>query len=327
MKPPNPSENSPRRLSGTNTGRNQERRDTTTLPQFLQDLVSCPPRHGSGVHQWLFKVARQLYAHRQPEDMLRLLTAAVDGCGRHVPEAEIQAAIDDAAKCAWQRNGNAPITTRPASKWPAVKGEARQAVINAAEIGLADLRELSPWRCDEDTDAERYIDELFPGNPLLCVGLNMACFTTAPRESFRGKLSGLSLVVPSPMAALTGHRKRDGQESAHTLGNTGPRHFLITEFDSGTPDEQVATIWHLRQFAPLALVLSSGGKSLHAWWNAEGIAEDVTGRFMRYAVSLGADPATWTRSQFVRLPQGWRADKERRQEVFFFDPKNGKAGA
>ncbi len=39
---------------------------------------------------------------------------------------------------------------------------------------------------------------------------------------------------------------------------------------------------------------------------------------MRYAVSLGADPATWTRSQFVRLPGGVR-DNGKRQPVLFFN--------
>ena len=127
------------------------------------------------------------------------------------------------------------------------------------------------------------------------------------------------------MSALTGRRKSDGEESAHTLENTGPRQYLITEFDSGTPDEQTAIIWHLRGFAPLTMIVSSGGKSLHAWWRCEGEDESRVRRFMRYAVSLGADPATWTRSQFVRLPQGWRADKERRQAVYYFNPQNGKA--
>ena len=293
------------------------------LPQFIKDLIACPPAHGSGVHQWLFKLARQLHAHRSPEDILHLLTAAVDGCGRQVPQLEIQAAIDDAEKCAWQPNGNAgPITSRSVPKWPQVNTEARRTVIESTGMTAIGLWDVSPMRCE---DPEYFIDELFPGNPLLCVGLDMARFTTAPRESFRGKMSEQSLIAPSPMSALTGRRKSDGEESAHTLENTGPRQYLITEFDSGTPDEQTAIIWHLRGFAPLTMIVSSGGKSLHAWWLCAGEDEIRVRRFMRYAVSLGADPATWTRSQFVRLPQGWRADKERRQAVYYFNPQNGKA--
>jgi len=58
---------------------------------------------------------------------------------------------------------------------------------------------------------------------------------------------------------------------------------------------------------------------LHAWFKCGRATDETQHRFMRYAVSLGADDATWTRSQFVRLPQGWRADKERVQEVYYFN--------
>ncbi len=41
---------------------------------------------------------------------------------------------------------------------------------------------------------------------------------------------------------------------------------------------------------------------------------------MRYAVALGADRATWTRSQFVRMPGGTR-DNGKPQTIYFFNPK------
>jgi len=212
------------------------------------------------------------------------------------------------------------LTSKASPKWPAVDEAKRRQVIDAHSVTLADLWDASPMRCTPDsTDAEFFADELFPGSPLVCVGKSSQDFTTRHREEFRGKLSRMPLIVPSAMSAPTGRRKSDGKESAHTLENTGPRQYLVTEFDSGTADEQAATIWHLSEFAPLVLVLSSGGKSLHAWWDCQGIDEATTRRFMTYAVTLGADPATWTRSQFVRLPQGWRSDKRRRQEVYFFN--------
>jgi hypothetical protein len=121
------------------------------------------------------------------------------------------------------------------------------------------------------------------------------------------------------MSALTGRRKADGKESAHTLENTGARCYLVTEFDSGTQDDQAALLWHLQSFAPLVLVVFSGSKSLHGWWSCGGADDMEIHRFMRYAVSLGADPATWLRSQFVRLPGGYRGDKDRRQEVYYFN--------
>jgi hypothetical protein len=46
--------------------------------------------------------------------------------------------------------------------------------------------------------------------------------------------------------------------------------------------------------------------------------------FMRQACLLGANPATWTRYQFVRMPDGWREEKDRRQGVVYFDPRRAK---
>jgi hypothetical protein len=41
---------------------------------------------------------------------------------------------------------------------------------------------------------------------------------------------------------------------------------------------------------------------------------------MSHAVSIGADPMIWLRSQFVRMPDGLR-DTGSRQRIFFFNPK------
>jgi len=44
---------------------------------------------------------------------------------------------------------------------------------------------------------------------------------------------------------------------------------------------------------------------------------------MEYAVSLGADSATWTKSQFVRMPDGTR-ENGKRQEILYFNPASLK---
>jgi hypothetical protein len=68
------------------------------------------------------------------------------------------------------------------------------------------------------------MDKLFPGNPLLCCGKSNSDFDTKPREDWRGELSKLQMIAPSPMSAVTGKTK-DGRESKHTLDNTGSRRF------------------------------------------------------------------------------------------------------
>ncbi|MBA2271544.1 MAG: hypothetical protein H0W20_13260 [Chthoniobacterales bacterium] len=120
------------------------------------------------------------------------------------------------------------------------------------------------------------------------------------------------------MSSRTGYTQ-DGKESEHCLENTGPRRFLVIEQDCGNVDEQSAVLLHLAERAPLALAVHSGSKSIHGWFTTAGQPEDRLRRFMRYAVSLGVDRATWPRSQFVRMPGGTR-DNGNPQVVYFFNP-------
>ena len=120
------------------------------------------------------------------------------------------------------------------------------------------------------------------------------------------------------MSATEGVTK-EGKPSKHTLSNTGPRRFLVVEFDTGTADEHAAVLLHLANRAPLVLAVHSGGKSLHGWFYCAGQPEDRLRRFMEYAVCLGADSALWTPSQFCRMPDGTR-DNGNRQAVYFLNP-------
>ena len=131
---------------------------------------------------------------------------------------------------------------------------------------------------------------------------------------------------------------RSQKLSAHALSSTGPRRFLIVEFDfvqdstrearllsnlqgdgRDIRDLSAALLLHLAEMAPLTLAVYSGGKSLHGWFYCAGIAEENVSRFYRYAAALGADRATWVRSQFARMPDGLR-DNGKRQSVYFFNP-------
>ena len=291
------------------------------LPQFVRDLLSAPPRTGEGVHPWLFRLASVLHPYRDESEIMALLSASVATCGRTVPEREIRDAVINSKAGAWKPGTTSPMVRPPSSppSWPAVNQEQREAVLGEG-LGLVDLWEASPVRIQGGEGiTEGVIDALFPGNPLLCCGASSREFQTAPREEWRGRLADLQLIVPSPMSAPTGRTKDGERISAHTLANTGARRFLIVEFDAGTADEHAAVLLHLGARAPLALAVHSGGKSLHGWFYCAGQPEETLLRFMRRAVSLGADRATWTRSQFVRMPGGLR-DNGQRQTVYFFAP-------
>jgi hypothetical protein len=285
------------------------------LPQFVRDLLAAPPKRGEGLNLWLFKAARVLHPYRTPEEIAQLLAAIT--AGEPIKHGEIERAVERSAAVAWQPGQRVALTR--AAAWPHVNAEQREAVI-ASGAGLVDLWEASPVRfTDSESHAEEIVDSLFPSNPLLCVGKSNSQFATQHRNSWRGRLAEMSLIVPSPMSARTGHTQ-EGKESEHTLENTGQHRFLVIEQDRGSVDAQSAILIHLAKRAPLALAVHSGSKSIHGWFFAAGQPEERLRVFMRYAASLGADPATWTRSQFVRMPGGTRTDGNP-QVVYFFNPK------
>jgi hypothetical protein len=313
------------------------------LPQFLLDMIAGVPRAGDGVHGWIYKVSRQLHAHRTEQDIFWLLKVALDDCGRSVPDKEIRDAVRNSKATAWQPHlaGGPVIVAQPA--WPSRDKDKIDAIVREG-IGLQDLWEKSPSRFNDDAShTEEIIDALFPNNPLLCCGATKWQFGTRRREVWRGRLSGFPYIVPSPMTRIEGKTK-DGKPSPHSLDNTGPRRFLVTEFDfsikarDGITDSEWAPLvraWNdagisvadacaalliqLAIIGPLVLAVHSGGKSVHGWFYCQGKPETMLRRFMDYAHTLGADHMTWTRSQFVRMPGGTR-ENGKRQCIYFFNP-------
>jgi hypothetical protein len=285
------------------------------LPQFVRDLLSSPPKRGGGLNIWFYRTARVLHPYRPPSEIMRLLAAAT--AGEPIKPGEIERAVERSRTAAW--NPSRPLSANATQKWPAVNVEQREAILRN-RVSIADLWETSPFKLEANHPrTEEFVDSLFPGNPLLCVGRSKTQFTTRQREFLRGQLSASQLIVPSPMTSRFGNTQ-DGKRSEHCLDNTGPRRFLVVEFDSGSPDEHAAILLHLATRAPLAIAVHSGGKSLHGWFYCAGQPDESLHKFMRYAVMLGADAATWSRVQFVRMPGGLR-DNGERQTVYFFNPE------
>jgi hypothetical protein len=214
-------------------------------------------------------------------------------------------------------------------------------IVLGCPVRLKDLRAVSPEDLGtEGPRTEDILDKLFPGNPLLCVGRSTGVFWTRPREFWRGRESRMQFIVPNVMAALKGKTK-GGKDSDRCLDNTGERQFLVIEFDIAeaedwgpyikewqaggisTFDAQAALLVHLAtKDVPrfrLTMAVNSGKKSLHGWFRCQGIPEEQTRAFMARATRIGADPATWTKCQLVRMPGGTRDDGSR-QRVEYFNP-------
>jgi hypothetical protein len=326
------------------------------FPDWLRRTLANPPQQGAGVHAWFFTVARQLHYHMAPQEVVQTLDAATrhfDGL-RPGKLREIRDAVNNSREVAWQpkpggagarvRGGavvpraGAARVAQPAApdstRWPAVDENARRCRIAEANrdtiCTVSDLWAMSESYCITET-VDDWLGRLFPGAAWLCLAKDhpASARTRQPEKWTGGRADEWALVVPSPMTGPSG-KALDGTTSHRCLGNTGPRRWLVIEFDSGTLDEQAALHWHLDQAAEamewprLCLAVHSAGKSLHGWYGLIG-DEAAAESLMAYARILGADTATWNRCQLVRLPGGLRTVGEERvrQEVHFWRAPRG----
>ncbi len=286
----------------------------------VHGLQECPSP-GSGVHcQWMMQSAWACRrAGMTAEEACEALHTRITR--RPNPPDEIETAVRkvfSTTEILVSRNaGPGP------GKWPTANIEQIEAVLSSG-LGVADLWEESPVRLDGSEPITSIIlRELFPGNPLLCHG-SARRFCTSLLSEFASYAHELEQIVPSPMVSKYG-RTKSGKISQHSLNATGPRKFIVVEGDKigGEPipkDTQAAVLLHLGERAPLTLVVDSAGKSLHGWFHCEGVDERKLRNFFSHAITLGADAGMWTKSQFVRMPDGQR-DNEKRQQILYFNPE------
>ena len=74
-----------------------------TLPEFLIELLNNPPSAGSGLHQWLFRVARHLLVHFDEPTTAALLLEKARHCGRPLRklEPEVASQVHNALAHMW----------------------------------------------------------------------------------------------------------------------------------------------------------------------------------------------------------------------------------
>jgi hypothetical protein len=272
--------------------------------------ASRPYREGEGLHTNLFHAAiLMLEDGHEEEAVFSLIRAAADQVtDRYVPDREIRDAILYARL---RLDGGGPAGPR----WPAPEPLLRTEVIRAHPWPLAELRRnlqalpQSPgW----------WLERAFDPADFVCLGYGQYTFQTAPRARAceLSEQYSFEYVNPNAMTAEAG-LTRDGTVSAHCLANTGPRRRLIIEFDAGTLAEHAACLRWLSRAMRLELVVWSGGKSLHGWFDVRGRVEEQAAAFFVEAVRVGADARLWSPCQFVRLPAGINSRTGRIQKVLY----------
>jgi len=255
-------------------------------------------------------------------------------------------AVEKAYITPFQPRAEGRIFSPRKPKWPDFDQRLSNDIVAENGATVEDIEAESPINLSRFAHgsagvAEYIIWNLFPGDPWLCVGRSHLDFMTRRKSYFgfdprrpkrsRRELHQLALIVPSPMRSQTGLTQQ-GKISEHTLEATGHRRFIVTEFDHlPDKDQQASLVMELAKSMPLVLALESGGKSLHAAFSVADKDEAHIRRWFDFAVTIGADRAMWTRSQFMRLPGGTRhkpGDPTHGafQRPFYFDPSAMEGG-
>jgi hypothetical protein len=324
-------------------------------PGWLQAQVESPDCT-AGTHPTLRSLAKWLtiYFAEHQGAAKRWLKHAAERCDRDYDEAEVDRLLTWAESLFGGTPGQG-ICTRERLMESARPQVDLDAIYEVARNGLcvAGLEAMS-LGC-HSIMRDRYTAKVLAqwaaysgcSDPWVCFG-SRDQFWTRRLSRVAELLHAHEQIVPSPMKAQLG-LTADGRMSEHSKEGTGERLFLVVEFDfarlspKGKPtvwaplidrceaagltmlDAQAAILERLTRSRPLWLVVFSGSKSLQGWFPCRGESEEELHRwFNTEARRLGADPMTWCKSQFVRMPDGTRAPnregKSVRQSIEYYNP-------
>ena len=258
---------------------------------------------------------------------------------RRVPEREILSAIHNSEKYAWKMTSASKPLNEIRDAREAQEARAKKNLTRRLDNSFT-CKKLLEGSPDHPADIEPHelLAELFPGkDTLICLSDDFRGGKVNRRELVTADYQGphellpesdvqatvlrpWQFIVPNPMKDHFG-KTQEGKKSPRCIDNVRARWYAVVEFDEGSMDQQARCLKLLSEAMPLTMVVFSGSKSLHGWFLAKGEKEERIARFYKLAIALGADPATRSLAQMVRLPWGVR-DNGHTQSVYYLDRSN-----
>ena len=285
------------------------------LKHPLAKAVAQAMHTPGGFHAKVRMVASHLLRHTNDEEAVIecLYHAARKVNRRRMSRAEVANVVR------WIKGGrgrSVPSERKPRER-PVSPGF--QAEVDAINWSVEKMRAKSEPVPESPAEV---LASLYKEDPWLCVGWRVHEFTSRRLSEWQGMdLSGYERVCPNPFREpfVT---KEDGSTSFKCNELVHYRKYLIVEFDEGSHDQQATRLGWLGKRFPMVMGGDSGNTSLHGWFRADHASPTRQRLFFEVALSLGADRAMWTISQFSRLPAGTNASTGRKQEVLFLYTPN-----
>lgn len=307
------------------------------MSKALQQYQPAPcPQSGGGVHAWVLSTANRASLSRvPPEDAARDILSAMTRPPS--PASEVATAISKAYR---EAKPDSPATyARPPAK-PQSQPLTREAIIRrGVERGgtEADWFHRSPFYLPQAEpgreDALAVLRTLWRPEEYLFIGDTYGNEVRTVRDWIDHMGGGTKLpplIIPNPLCGrAVPNPKQDGKPSARCDEAVAVFRYAVAEFDGMSREAQLH-FWAGFTSAPIAVLIDSGGKSIHAWLrvdapNREAWERDVEhGLFERVLIPLGCDAACRNESRLSRLPGHYRAEKGAWQRLLFLNPKAGQ---
>jgi hypothetical protein len=240
---------------------------------------------------------------------------------RDVEEYEMRSQIRNAFK---KINGTFCIEEEPRYTSARYNYRDALAVFEDRRASIEDLRALSS--SDIPCDSKGVLEVLFGKNDWVNLGFSKKKTVTLKLGDWlrHPQFNLLEFLVPNPMTAKHGTTRSGLAKRPRTRANTSPRQWIIIDLDEPDKDWQPSLILELAEYCGElpALVVSTGGKGLHAWWSIAGSSEEAVHDFEDEAIRLGADRVFIgenSRMQMCRLPLATRKENGNLQELLLWN--------
>jgi hypothetical protein len=294
-------------------------------------VIRSPRQSGEGIHRALFDLARVLAPYRSTGEREAILRKYAAQCSSYVPETEIQSAIRDGARHAWQPDGNPPETSRPPqSKF---EPEVFKAFIGAVRIDSCWLAQRSPIDPGDQTPVS-FLHALYSEGEKIVIfddirGQGQAVWTHPGANCDVHKLDhfivGRRLGVWFLCNPVDGqfHVNDAGKLSRRSAQNVVAWRYLVVESDRYdiTPSEWLTALALLP--APIVSIVETGGRLAHALIRVDAGSKGEWDRArdsLRPALArIGADMGSLSAVRLTRLPCCYRGPHF--QRLLYLNPE------